>query len=290
MASLVVRASNRVAQGVLKRVQHTANFLGGIPSTFAVYEPDTSKYRKLPVVYWLSGLTCTDENFSQKAGAFQAACDNEVVLVMPDTSPRGDGVPDEEPKVYDFGVGAGFYLNATTEKYAKHYNMYDYVVKELPDVVEANFPVSNLRSVSGHSMGGHGALTIALKNPDRYTSVSAFSPICNPMNVPWGKKALSLYLGDNTEAWKQYDATELIKSYKGRDLHILCDQGTEDNFLSGEVNQLQPLSFIAAAQEAKVPVTFRMQAGYDHSYYFMSTFIAEHITHHANLLHARDGA
>jgi len=287
MASLAVRASNRVAQGVLKRVQHTAQSLGGIPSTFAVYEPDISKYRKLPVVYWLSGLTCTDENFSQKAGAFQAACDNEVILVMPDTSPRGEGVPDEEPKVYDFGVGAGFYLNATTEKYKKHYNMYDYVVKELPDVVEANFPTTNLRSISGHSMGGHGALTIALKSPDRYTSVSAFAPICNPMNVPWGKKALSLYLGDDTEAWKQYDATELIKSYKGRDLHIVCDQGTEDNFLCGDVNQLQPLAFIAAAQEAKVPVTFRMQAGYDHSYYFMSTFIGEHIAHHAELLHAR---
>jgi len=290
MASLDVKASIRVAQGLLRRVQHTAGSLGGLPSIFAIYEPDVSKYKKLPVVYWLSGLTCTDENFSQKAGAFQAACDNEVILVMPDTSPRGEGVPDEEPKVYDFGVGAGFYLNATTEKYKKHYNMYDYVVKELPQYVEANFPASNLRSICGHSMGGHGALTIAMKNPEMYTSASAFAPICNPMNVPWGTKALSLYLGDDKEAWKQYDATELIKSYKGRDLHILCDQGTADNFLTGEVNQLHPLALIAAAQEAKIPVTFRMQAGYDHSYYFISTFIGEHIAHHAKLLHARGSA
>merc|ERR1712190_654957 len=188
---------------------------------------------------------------------------------------------------YDFGVGAGFYLNATTEKYKTHYNMYDFVVKELPTFVESNFPVTDKRSISGHSMGGHGALTIGLKNPDMYTSVSAFAPICNPMNVPWGTKALPLYLGEDKETWKEYDATELIKKYQGRDLHILCDQGTDDNFLKGDVNQLQPLNFIAAAQEAKVPVTFRMQAGYDHSYYFMSTFIGEHLAHHARFLHAR---
>uniref|UniRef100_A0A6U9N238 S-formylglutathione hydrolase n=1 Tax=Zooxanthella nutricula TaxID=1333877 RepID=A0A6U9N238_9DINO len=281
-----LKATIRVAQGWLKRVEHTSSVLGSTTAVFAIYQPDVSLVKKLPVVYWLSGLTCTDENFSQKAGAFQAACDNQVVLIMPDTSPRGDGVPDESPKEFDFGVGAGFYLNATTEKYRTHYNMYDYVVKELPSLVETHFNVAPLRSVSGHSMGGHGALTIALKNPDRYTSVSAFAPICNPTNVPWGTKALSLYLGDAKEAWKQYDACELIKNYKGKDLHILCDQGTADNFLCGDVNQLQPLAFIAAAQEAKVPVTFRMQAGFDHSYYFMSTFIGEHIAHHARLLHA----
>merc|ERR1719210_425893 len=248
---------------------------------FSIYVPDIAETVPCPLIYWLSGLTCTDENFSQKAGAFQAACDNQVVLVMPDTSPRGDGVPDEEPHAYDFGIGAGFYLNATTEKYKKHYNMYDFIAKELPAFVEANFPVSDKRSISGHSMGGHGALTIALKNPDRYTSVSAFAPICNPMLVPWGQKALPLYLGQDQETWKQYDATELVKNYKGRDLHILCDQGTADNFLIGDVNQLTPLNFIAAAQAAKVHVTFRMQSGYDHSYYFMSTFIGEHLAHHA---------
>jgi len=288
MASSVV-AATRVAQGVLKRVSHPAASLGGISSTFAIYQPDIAASRKLPVIYWLSGLTCTDENFSQKAGAFQAACDNQVVLVMPDTSPRGDGVPDEDPKTYDFGVGAGFYLNATTDLYRTHYNMYDYIVKELPDLVEKEFNVASARAVSGHSMGGHGALTIALKNPDRYTSVSAFAPICNPTQVPWGKKAFERYLGSDTEAWKQYDACELIKSYKGRDLHILCDQGTDDNFLKGDINQLQPVALMEAAQEAKVPVTFRMQAGYDHSYYFMSTFIREHIEHHARFLHAQLG-
>jgi len=207
---------------------------------------------------------------------------------MPDTSPRGDGVPDEDPHTYDFGVGAGFYLNATTDKYKTHYNMYDYIVKELPELVEGNFNVSkSARSISGHSMGGHGALTIALKNPERYTSVSAFAPICNPMKVPWGTKALPLYLGDNQETWKSYDATELIQKYSGRDLHILCDQGTDDNFLKGDVNQLQPEAFIVAARAAGVPVTFRMQAGYDHSYYFMSSFIGEHLAHHARFLHAR---
>jgi len=275
---------------VLKRVSHPASSLGGISSTFAIYQPDVALMKKLPVVYWLSGLTCTDENFSQKAGAFQAACDNQVVLVMPDTSPRGEGVPDEDPKTYDFGVGAGFYLNALTDKYKTHFNMYDYVVKELPQVIEESFDVAPVRSVFGHSMGGHGALTIGLKNPDRYTSVSAFAPICNPMEVPWGKKAFDLYLGSDQKAWSQYDACELIKNYTGPDLHILCDQGTDDNFLKGDVNQLQPLAFMEAAQKAKVPVTFRMQAGYDHSYYFMSTFIREHIEHHARFLHAKLGA
>lgn len=284
--SFEVKATIRVAQGTLKRIEFTSSSLGGLKTIFAIYLPDTTELKKLPAVYWLSGLTCTDENFSQKAGAFQAACDNQVVLVMPDTSPRGEGVPDEEPHAYDFGVGAGFYLNATTDKYKTHYNMYDFVTKELPAMVELNFPVNDKRSISGHSMGGHGALTIGLKNPDKYTSVSAFAPICNPMVVPWGKKAFPLYLGDNQDAWKQYDATELIKDYKGKDLHILCDCGTGDNFLTGDVNQLQPLTFIDAALKAKVPVTFRMQAGYDHSYYFMSTFIGEHLAHHARFLHA----
>lgn len=287
MIGLTVKSATRVAQGVLKRVEYTSPVLGSTKTIFAIYLPDATEFKKLPVAYWLSGLTCTDENFSQKAGAFQAACDTQLVLVIPDTSPRGEGVPDETEKTYDFGVGAGFYLNATTDKYKTHYNMYDFIVKELPEVVEANFPVTQLRSIFGHSMGGHGALTIGLKNPDKYTSVSAFAPICNPMNVPWGTKAFGLYLGPDTNAWKQYDATELIKEYKGRDLHILCDCGTADNFLIGDVNQLQPVAFIDAALKAKQQLTFRMQAGYDHSYYFMSTFIAEHLAHHARYLHAR---
>mmetsp|Transcript_87600 Transcript_87600/g.151681 ORF Transcript_87600/g.151681 Transcript_87600/m.151681 type:complete len:284 (+) Transcript_87600:66-917(+) len=280
-----VIAQIRVAQGWLRRMEHTSQALGGLTAKFATFIPDAPEGQKLPALYWLSGLTCTDENFSQKAGAFQAACNHKVALVMPDTSPRGAGIAGEDD-AYDFGSGAGFYLNATAGEWAKNYHMYDYVVKELPPLIEEVAPVaSDRRSISGHSMGGHGALTIGLKNPDSYVSVSAFSPICNPMVVPWGIKAFSNYLGEDKEAWKEYDACELVKSYRGKDLHILCDQGTDDNFLKGAVNQLQPVAFIQAAAEAGVPVTFRMQAGYDHSYYFMSTFIAEHIAHHARYLY-----
>lgn len=286
-AAFSVKSSVRAAQGTLRRCEFVSSSLGGTSTIFAIYVPDIAETKKLPVVYWLSGLTCTDENFSQKAGAFQAACDNQLVLVMPDTSPRGDDVPDEDPKTYDFGKGAGFYLTATTDKYKAHYNMYDFVVTELPAFVAANFNVSELKSICGHSMGGHGALTIGLKNPEKYVSVSAFSPICNPMNCPWGQKAFKGYLGDDQSAWKQYDATELIKEYKGPDLHILCDCGTSDNFLTGDVDQLQPLAFQGAFMAAKVPVTFRLQADFDHSYYFISTFIGEHLAHHARFLHAR---
>mmetsp|Transcript_127256 Transcript_127256/g.224031 ORF Transcript_127256/g.224031 Transcript_127256/m.224031 type:complete len:284 (-) Transcript_127256:152-1003(-) len=280
-----VIAQIRVAQGWLRRMQHTSSSLGGLTSTFAIFVPDAPEGQRLPALYWLSGLTCTDENFSQKAGAFQAACNHKVALVMPDTSPRGAGIAGEDDS-YDFGSGAGFYLNATAGDWAKYYNMYDYIVKELPALIEEVAPVaSDRRAIFGHSMGGHGALTIGLKNPDRYVSVSAFAPICNPMVVPWGVKAFTNYLGEDKEMWKEYDACELIKTYKGKDLHILVDQGTADNFLKGDVNQLQPIAFIQAAAEAGVPVTFRMQAGYDHSYYFMSTFIAEHIAHHARYLY-----
>lgn len=277
-------SKNRAAHGVLKRVEITSQSLGGARTIFAIYLPDScTEENKLPVVYYLSGLTCTDENFCQKGGAFQAACDNEVVLVMPDTSPRGEDIPDEEPKEYCFGVGASFYLNATTKKYRKHFNMYDYILTELPDFVEQNFPVSSKRAITGHSMGGHGALTIALKNSDKYESVSAFAPICNPTAVPWGKKAFSLYLGEDETIWKEYDATELIKNYGGKkDLHILCDQGLADSFLRV---QLSPDNFIAAAKDAGVEVMFRMHEEYDHSYYFVSSFISEHLAHHAKFLH-----
>lgn len=276
--------SFRVAQGWLRRFEHTSAALGGLTAKYAAYIPDAALSKKLPVCYWLSGLTCTDENFSQKAGAYHAACSHQVALVMPDTSPRGAGIAGED-ETYDFGSGAGFYLNATNGEWAKNYKMYDYVVKELPALVEDTLPVNDKRSIFGHSMGGHGALTIGLKNPERYASVSAFAPICNPTKVPWGIKAFTNYLGPDQEAWKEYDACELVKSYKGKDLHLLCDQGTSDNFLTGDVNQLQPLAFIEAAAAAQVPVTFRMQAGYDHSYYFMSSFIGEHIAHHASYLH-----
>lgn len=249
---------------------------------FAAYLPEVEDGVKCPVVYWLSGLTCTDENFSQKAGAFEAANDLRLILVMPDTSPRGEDVPDEDPKTYDFGQGAGFYLNATTEKYKKHYNMLDYVTKELPELVNATLPVDAAKqSIMGHSMGGHGALSIVLKNPGKYKSVSAFSPICNPTQAPWGKKAFPLYLGEDQEAWKQCDSVELLKTYSGGGMTILVDQGTADNFLA---EQLMPESLRDACAAKGINLTLRMQEGYDHSYYFISTFVRDHLKFHASFL------
>eukprot|EP00747_Dinoflagellata_sp_TGD_P181833 gnl/TRDRNA2_/TRDRNA2_35817_c0_seq1.p1 gnl/TRDRNA2_/TRDRNA2_35817_c0~~gnl/TRDRNA2_/TRDRNA2_35817_c0_seq1.p1 ORF type:complete len:702 (-),score=144.16 gnl/TRDRNA2_/TRDRNA2_35817_c0_seq1:33-1988(-) len=245
--------------------------------TLAAFVPDGEG--KFPVVYWLSGLTCTDENFSQKAGAFETAKSLGLVIVMPDTSPRGEGVPDEDPHTYDFGVGAGFYLNATTDKYKKHYNMYDYVTTELPDIVNANLPVlADRASIFGHSMGGHGALTIALKNPGKYKSVSAFAPITNPTTAPWGKKAFPLYLGADEATWKEYDTVELLKKYSGPSVRILVDQGTSDNFLA---EQLKPEVLKATCNDKGIMLNLRMQEGYDHSYYFISTFIQDHLKFHA---------
>merc|ERR1719272_762971 len=250
---------------------------------FAAHLPEGSEGKQLPVVYWLSGLTCTDENFSQKAGAFSAATKLGLLLILPDTSPRGEGVPDEDPKTYDFGVGAGFYLNATSDKYKTHYNMLDYITKELPALVQSNIPSMDPEKVSimGHSMGGHGALTIALKNPGVFRSVSAFAPIANPSQVPWGQKAFPLYLGPDAESWKQYDTVELIKAYTGPHLRILVDQGTGDNFLK---DQLMPESLQAACDEKGINLCLRMQEGYDHSYFFMSTFIEDHLQYHASYL------
>eukprot|EP00928_Gymnodinium_smaydae_P001837 TRINITY_DN1065_c0_g1_i1.p1 TRINITY_DN1065_c0_g1~~TRINITY_DN1065_c0_g1_i1.p1 ORF type:complete len:702 (+),score=165.32 TRINITY_DN1065_c0_g1_i1:144-2108(+) len=252
---------------------------------FAVFVPKGEAGRKFPLVYWLSGLTCTDENFSQKAGAFGAAARCGLALVLPDTSPRGDDVPDEEPKVYDFGKGAGFYLNATTDKYKKHYNMYDYITKELPSVLQSlsaplSLDVENV-SICGHSMGGHGAMTIALKNPGKYKSVSAFAPICHPTDCPWGKKAFPLYLGNDEKAWKEYDTVELIKAYTGAPIRFLVDQGTADNFLT---EQLKPETLEAACAEKGFPLTLRRREGFDHSYYFISSFIEDHLKYHASHL------
>jgi len=230
----------------------------------------------LPVLYWLSGLTCTDENFMQKAGAQRVAAELGLIIVAPDTSPRGENVPDDEQGAWDFGQGAGFYLNATQQPWAQHYRMYDYVVKELPALIEANFPVSHKRGISGHSMGGHGALICALKNPGRYQSVSAFSPISNPSNCPWGEKAFSRYLGENQANWKDWDACELIKNAKER-LPLLVDQGQNDDF----IHQLKPEALKAAAKAAGHPLMLRLQEGYDHSYYFVASFIEEHLRHHA---------
>ena len=266
--------------GWLKRYRHRSRTLG-CDMTFAVYlPPQAEQGGRLPVLYWLSGLTCTDENFMQKAGAQRMAAELGLIIVAPDTSPRGEGVADDANGAYDFGLGAGFYVNAIQEPFARHYRMYDYVVQELPALIEANFPVSDKRGIAGHSMGGHGALICALKNPGRYQSVSAFSPISNPMNCPWGEKAFSLYLGEERSRWREWDASVLIAEASEK-LPILVDQGDRDDFLEG---QLKPQALQAAAKAAGHPLTLRMQPGYDHSYYFIASFIDDHLRHHAGAL------
>ena len=270
-------SQNRSFGGWHKQYTHTSAVLG-CDMRFAIYLPPQAATQSVPVLYWLSGLTCTDENFMQKAGAHRVAAELGIALVAPDTSPRGEGVANDA--AYDLGQGAGFYLNATQQPWAKHYQMEDYVLNELPELIESIFPVTDKRAISGHSMGGHGALTLALKNPERFTSVSAFSPIVNPLNVPWGEKAFTAYLGDNREAWKAYDSCELIRQAKVH-LPMLIDQGEGDNFLA---EQLKPESLVAAAKEAGYPLELRMQEGYDHSYYFIASFIDEHLKFHQSFL------
>ncbi|MDR7068425.1 S-formylglutathione hydrolase [Pseudoxanthomonas japonensis] len=276
----------------IERIEHRACFGGwqdvyehaserlGCTMRFAVYLPPQAERGKLPVLYWLSGLTCTEQNFITKAGAQRYAAEHGVILVAPDTSPRGEDVADAEG--YDLGKGAGFYVNATQAPWSAHYRMYDYIVDELPALIEAHFPANGARAISGHSMGGHGALTIALKNPGRYRSVSAFSPIVGPSQVPWGEKAFGAYLGTDREGWKQYDAVELVRGASER-LPLLVDQGDADEFLH---TQLKPDLLQAAADAVGHPLTLRLQPGYDHSYYFIASFIGEHIAHHAKALNA----
>ncbi len=235
---------------------------------------------KCPVLYWLSGLTCTEQNFITKAGAQQYAAQHKVIIVAPDTSPRGEHVANDE--AYDLGQGAGFYLNATQAPWSAHFRMEDYVVKELPNLIEQYFPVTGARAISGHSMGGHGALTLALRHPTMYRSVSAFSPIVAPSQVPWGEKAFTAYLGDDRLAWQAHDTVELIAHASER-LPLLVDQGQADEFL---VKQLKPELLQAACEAAGHPLTLRLHPGYDHSYYFIASFIGEHIAHHAQALHA----
>lgn len=269
----------KVAGGWHKQYTFQSTALNGT-TRFAIFLPPTaSADNPVPVMYWLSGLTCTDENFMQKAAAFHCAAKLGVAIVAPDTSPRGSDVPDDADGAYDFGLGAGFYINATQSPWDKHYKMYDFVVNELPSVIEANFPVSSKRAISGHSMGGHGALMIALRNPERYSSVSAFSPITNPTTVPWGQKAFSHYLGNNRDSWKQYDSALLMTSFEGEAVPALIDQGDKDNFLH---TQLKPDALVNAAKKAGYPLELRMQAGYDHSYFFISSFIADHIQFHVD--------
>lgn len=246
----------------------------------SVYLPPQAKVGPVPVLYFLSGLTCTEENFMAKAGAQRLAADYGLMLVVPDTSPRQTGTLDED-KDWDLGTGAGFYVDAIAAPWKQHYRMYSYVVDELPAVVAAHFPVKAERQgIFGHSMGGHGALICALRHPDRYQSVSAFAPIAAPMQCPWGQKAFHHYLGDNPEAWQAYDASELVKT-QTLPRTILIDQGTADPFLT---TQLKPDLFANACEAAGQALTLRFQDGYDHSYYFIATFIADHLQHHAQAL------
>lgn len=278
----------------MQRVEHRACFGGwqdvyehasatlGCTMRFAIYLPPQAADGPVPVLYWLSGLTCNEQNFITKAGAQRYAAEHGIAIVCPDTSPRGDDVADADG--YDLGKGAGFYVNATQAPWAAHYRMHDYVVDELPALVEAHFPVTTSRAISGHSMGGHGALVLALRNPGRYRSVSAFSPIVAPSKVPWGEKALTAYLGEDREAWKAWDACDLVKRASGK-LPLLVHQGGDDEFLD---SQLRPQLLQAAAVAAGHPLQLRMRPGYDHSYYFIASFIGEHIAHHAAAL--RGGA
>jgi S-formylglutathione hydrolase len=249
---------------------------------FGVYRPPQAEKSKVPVLYYLAGLTCTEETFVIKAGAQRVAAELGLMLVTPDTSPRDTGIEGATGD-WEFGEAAGFYLDATTPVFAKRFRMYSYVTKELPSVLGANFSSADMarEGIFGHSMGGHGALTIALKNAERYKSVSAFAPIVAPIEVPWGQKALPRYLGENKESWKQYDSCELIRSGKRFPGTILIDQGDADKFLAV---QLQPQRIEAACREAGQAVTVRMQPGYDHSYYFISTFMEDHLRHHAKAL------
>eukprot|EP01119_Soliformovum_irregulare_P019650 TRINITY_DN626_c0_g1_i2.p1 TRINITY_DN626_c0_g1~~TRINITY_DN626_c0_g1_i2.p1 ORF type:complete len:343 (-),score=67.33 TRINITY_DN626_c0_g1_i2:68-1096(-) len=270
--------------GQLTRYKHYSK-VNNCVMTFAIFHPKISRNSLTPVLWFLSGLTCTDENVCQKSGVFRDLAEAGIALIAPDTSPRGCNVEGESAS-WDFGVGAGFYVDATESKWKTNWNMYSYVTEELPALIKKHRPSLDLnnQSITGHSMGGHGALICALKNPGKFKSVSAFAPIANPMNCPWGQKAFSGYLGEDFEAWKKYDATELVKSYQGPDLHILVDQGTKDNFYFKDPKQLLPENFQEAANKAGVKAEVRLQDGYDHSYYFISTFIGEHVKHHAKYL------
>ena len=247
----------------------------------AVYVPPQAESGPVPVLYYLSGLTCNEKNFVEKGGAQRYAAEHGLMLVAPDTSPRGVDIPGADDD-WDFGSGAGFYVNATEQPWDKHYQMYDYVVNELPGLIGGEFEVSDRAGIFGHSMGGHGALICGLKNPDRYASVSAFAPIAAPSQCDWGKKAFSGYLGVDESAWAAYDATELVKQADKTIGSILIDQGEGDQFLAD--GQLLPDVFAAVCKEAGQALELRRQPGYDHSYYFISTFMGDHIRHHANAL------
>mgnify|MGYP000317678409 FL=1 len=278
--TIEIQNTNKVFGGSQQQIKHRSKVLS-CDMQFSIFiPPQASENCKVPVLYWLSGLTCTDENFMQKAGAQRIAAELGIAIVAPDTSPRGEGVADDENQAYDLGLGAGFYVNSTQAPWQQHYQMYDYILSELPEVIEANFSVSSRRAISGHSMGGHGALVIALRNPTSFTSVSAFSPIANPSNCPWGQKAFTAYLGENKADWSEYDASKLM-SVATQHVPALVDQGMADNFLEQE---LMPDSLTKAAIKNNYPLELRKQPGYDHSYYFITSFIENHLRFHAEYL------
>ncbi len=270
---------HRCFEGWQQRWRHDSSTLN-CPMTFSIFLPPPRDHTPPPVLYWLSGLTCNDENFTTKAGAQRVAAELGIVLVMPDTSPRGEQVANDDG--YDLGQGAGFYLNATQPPWATHYQMYDYLRDELPALIQSQFNVSDRCAISGNSMGGHGALIMALKNPGKYTSVSAFAPIVNPCSVPWGIKAFSTYLGEDKNAWLEWDSCALMYASNAQDaIPTLIDQGDNDQFLA---DQLQPAVLAEAARQKAWPMTLRIQPGYDHSYYFIASFIEDHLRFHAQYL------
>lgn len=273
------RVEQHASFGGRQEVWQHASAVLGCEMKFGIYLPEQAlRGEACPVLYFLAGLTCTEQNFITKANAQEHAARHGIVVVAPDTSPRGADVADDEG--YDLGQGAGFYLNATQQPWAAHYRMQDYVAEELPALVERQFPVTGQRAICGHSMGGHGALVTALRHPGRYRSVSAFAPIVAPSQVPWGRKAFGEYLGDDRAAWKEWDAVELIAKAPER-LPLLVDQGGADDFLA---SQLRPELLQAACDAAGHPLTLRVHPGYDHSYYFIATFLGEHFAHHAAAL------
>jgi len=274
--SLETVSQNKMFGGTQGVYSHQSESTG-TPMRFALYQPPQAQSGPLPVLWYLSGLTCTEENVTVKAGAQRYAAEHGLIFVAPDTSPRGAAIEGEDES-YDFGSGAGFYVNATTDPWSKNYQMYSYIVDELPKLIAANFAVrGDAQAITGHSMGGHGALTIGLKHPDRYRSVSAFSPICAPSQCPWGKKALGGYLGEDPQGWADYDATRLIEAGK-RQNKILIDQGAADEFLE---EQLLSSVFADACQKAGQELDLRMQEGYDHSYFFIASFMEDHMKFHA---------
>lgn len=278
--SLETLSSNLSFGGKHVRYRHRSDVLD-CTMALAVFLPPAAEAGPVPVLWWLSGLTCTDENFMQKAGAHRLASQLGLAIVCPDTSPRGTDLPGEHDD-YDFGSGAGFYLNATQAPWSKHYRMYDYLVDELSRLVQAELPIDPARqAISGHSMGGHGALVCALRNPDRYRSVSALAPICNPSQCDWGRKAFGGYLGDDRESWKAWDASELIRTHGTRH-ELLIDQGEADDFL--KQGQLRPEALQSACESAGVSLTLRKQPGSDHSYFFIASFIEDHLRHHSAAL------